>query len=156
MGSYTTPNPGFIRNAAGGCGNVDKTKVGVGTTIKRGWLIYFDAATKTSKPLNSDGNALYFQGASADQTPTQGFNIALPDIMFYRADGSNTHEVYLTPGETYYHNDLVYFGGDAITVQKGSGSNKVGIIDLDPGITSIVAVAGDKARIRLTSKYASA
>lgn len=154
MSIGTTPNPGFVRGSTGR-GSVGKTKVGSGTTIERGWLIYFDTSTKTSKPLDSDAHAATFQGASCDQTPTQSFSLALAEILYYKADGSNTHEVYLTEGETYYHNDVVYYGGNAITVTKVAATNKLGYIDLDPGVTSITATSGQKARIRLKSDYAA-
>lgn len=136
-------------------------KINTADTVYPGAMLYWDAATKTHRPLTDPTKGELFSGVSMGQYPVSS-NIdngqITPDPSVPAAL-SGAHLFFGTDGETLTMGDALYIGADEQTVVKAApgGTDAADIIGFfwpDDGNDQVVA-AGDKVQVRIRTNWPS-
>ena len=112
--------------------------------LKQGVLAYWDATAKKAKALDSDAHAATLLGITLGPSKVSSpiDNGSVPtepnvNIAYGVRSPLNT-----TVGETYDEGTPVYAGADEQTVTTVAGTNKVGVVRLNPRQGPITGAAG--------------
>ena len=119
--------------------------------FNQGDLLFFDAAAKYVKALDTDANAAYLAGVALRPSflaPYTAQNLAAgPGIQKnYYQDAlvgiGCIASFKTTVGETYEDGTVLYIGADAQTVTTVAGAHSVGVVKLNSGGDAVTGAAG--------------
>lgn len=137
-------------------------KITTSDTINPGDMLFWDAATKTNRPLTDPTKGDLFSGVSLGEYPPSsnlGNGVLVPDPNVPATFGDEVHKFFATAGETLTMGDGVYVGADSQTVVKAApgGTTVADIIGYfwpDSGDDQVVA-ATNKVQIRIRTNWPS-
>jgi hypothetical protein len=136
-------------------------KITTTDTVNPGDMLYWDAATKTFRPLTAAANGDLFAGVALGEWPISSNidnGVVTPDPSV-TASLSGAHMFFGTAGETLTMGDALYLGADSQTVVKAAPggttvADVIGFFWPDDSNDQVVA-AGDKVQVRIRVNFPS-
>ena len=130
----------------------DGRTIGSNATINAGDMLYFTGSTAYKyAPLDSATHAATFYGVAAETNPVVSLGDVTAETRGLTIYRQGKFEFATTSGETYYDNDLVYYGGNAQTIVKAATTpaNSVGYVVLPGETTSVAGGTGVKINVMI-------
>lgn len=121
--------------------------------INAGDLVYLDTSAHVVKTVDTDSHAASFVGVALQPSHVSSNldNGTIPGQAGIMVAWDAVVSMKTTAAETYYTGDAVYIGADAQTIQKTTGTNKIGTVILPVGVASLVGATGVYVQIYIKS-----
>lgn len=122
--------------------------------IAQGDLVYMDTTAHILKPVLSDANAAALAGVALQPSAVSSNldNGTVPAQSVIQVGWACVASLKTTVAETYYTGTSVYAGADAQTVTTVAGTNKIGVVVLPSGVSSVTGATGVSVPLRVLAR----